>query len=57
MFKYELGQGVKDIVSGFCGVVTARIEYLTGCGQYALSPTKLSKEGKCKTLFGWTRIG
>ena len=32
----ELGVTVKDIVSGFSGIVTARIEYLNGCIQYCV---------------------
>ncbi len=45
-FKFELGEGLKDVVTGFTGVVMARVEYLTGCDQYALSTTNLGKEGK-----------
>lgn len=29
----QLGSKVKDIVSGFTGIATARIEYLNGCIQ------------------------
>ncbi len=46
MFKYELGESAKDVITGFSGVIMARIEYFTGCNQYAISPTKLTIEGK-----------
>lgn len=45
IFKYELGARVKDIVTGFTGVVVARSEFLNGCIRYAIQPAKLS-EGK-----------
>lgn len=37
LFKIELGEKVKDSVTGFKGTVTARAEYLTGCRQYAVT--------------------
>ena len=46
MFKFELGQEVKDKVNGFKGVITARVEYLNGCLQYCVEPTKLTKTGE-----------
>lgn len=30
MFKFELGLQVKDTVTGFVGIITARAEYSTG---------------------------
>lgn len=47
-FKFELGIKVKDIITGFPGVIMGRADYLTGCNQYAVSPTDLNKEGKCR---------
>lgn len=40
-FSINLGAHVRDTITGFRGVVTARIEYLTGCRQYTLTPTTL----------------
>lgn len=40
-----LGQKARDVVTGFTGIVTARVQYLTGCDQYALNPG-LDKDGK-----------
>ncbi|MDD5358234.1 MAG: hypothetical protein PHX80_03755 [Candidatus Nanoarchaeia archaeon] len=43
--KYELGQEVKDIITGFSGIITGRCEYLTGCNHYAIQSRTL-KDGK-----------
>jgi len=44
MFKYELGQKAKDKISGFAGIIVARIEFLNGCKRYSLAPEKLKDE-------------
>lgn len=36
MSKFELGQKVKDLVTGFTGIATSRVEYLNGCTQYGV---------------------
>ncbi len=33
-----LGQTVKDKITGFSGIVTGRVEYLTGCNQLLVAP-------------------
>lgn len=38
MFKHELGLRAKDKISGFEGVITSRVQYLTGCDRYYLQP-------------------
>ena len=43
--KYELGQELKDIITGFRGIAVGRTEYLTGCNHYGLCSQKM-KEGK-----------
>jgi len=45
MFKFELNEIVKDIVTGFTGVILGRTEYSTGCIQYGVQAMKLTKEG------------
>lgn len=45
-FKYELGQPVEDIVTGFKGVIIGRTQYLTQCNTYGITPTELTKDGK-----------
>lgn len=36
--KFRLGNRVKDIVTGFTGIATAKCEYLNGCIQYCVKP-------------------
>ncbi len=45
MFKFNLLDSVKDQITGFAGTITARTEYLNGCLQYCVKPTKLKKDG------------
>ena len=44
-FEFELGQVLKDGVTGCTGVVMARAEYFTGCIHYALQSRKLDDKG------------
>ena len=41
----NLGDKVKDKVSGFTGIATARHEYLNGCVRISVDSDKLGKEG------------
>ncbi len=45
-WKINNGDKVKDIVTGFVGVVVGRAEYLTGCRQVCVSPAV--RGGKCE---------
>lgn len=45
MNKSLIGYPVKCLVTGFTGIVTARIEYLNGCLQYCVKP-KSHKDNK-----------
>ncbi|MEE8114279.1 MAG: hypothetical protein V3T23_07980 [Nitrososphaerales archaeon] len=36
--KFILGQRVRDIVTGFEGIATVRVEYINGCNQYLVKP-------------------
>lgn len=44
-FKFDLGDEVKDIVTGLTGVVTGRIQWFTGCLGYQITPQVL-KDGQ-----------
>lgn len=44
-FVIELGQKVKDRITGFEGVVTGRCAYISGCDQALVTPP-VDKEGK-----------
>lgn len=46
LFKYNLGDEVRDAISGFQGIVTARIDYITGCARYIVQPQTLGKDGE-----------
>lgn len=43
----NFGKKAKDKVTGFKGIITARIDYMYGCAQYCLTP-EIDKEGKKK---------
>lgn len=46
-FKFQIGETVKDVVTGFKGVIMSRIQYMTGCNQYGLFSQKNAiKDGK-----------
>ncbi len=45
-FKFELGEILKDVITGFAGVVMSRTEYFTGCRHYALLSRKPDKDGE-----------
>lgn len=42
----KLGDIARDKVTGFQGMVVARIEYLNGCVRLGIQPTTLDKDGK-----------
>ena len=44
MWKFALGDSVKDIISGFAGIVDGRTEWLNGCRRYIVQPRGLKKE-------------
>lgn len=43
-FKYELGVEVKDILTGFRGIVKCRTQWLYNCNTYGVQSTEL-KDG------------
>lgn len=42
----KLGDRVKDKITGFEGIVVARVEHLYGCIRCSVQPEKLNKDGK-----------
>jgi hypothetical protein len=36
--KIDLGNTVRDVVTGLTGIVTAEVRYLTGCTQFCVLP-------------------
>jgi hypothetical protein len=45
MREFNLGDKVKDNVSGFQGIIECYSEYLSGCDRVSVAPDKLSKDG------------
>lgn len=45
---FEFGRMLKDVITGFQGIATARIEFMTGCAQYGLTPVSADKEDKTR---------
>lgn len=45
IFKFQLGDKLKDRITGYEGLVTARHQYLNGCKRYTLD-RPLDKDGK-----------
>ena len=43
---FNLGDRVKDIISGYSGIVVARTMWLYGCDRYTVHPEKLDQDGK-----------
>jgi hypothetical protein len=46
MTRINLGDTVRDTISGFTGIVIARCEWLYGCVRISVQPTSLDKDGK-----------
>lgn len=44
--RLQLGDKARHAITGFEGIVTARVQYLTGCDQVHLQPQGLDKDGK-----------
>jgi len=45
-FKFELGDVVKDVVTGFEGVIRGRADYLTGCDRFAVQSLTIKENSK-----------
>lgn len=54
----ELGQTMRDRLTGLEGVASSRIEYLTGCTQFALAQPGVTADGNTKEwrYFDWQRL-
>lgn len=44
--RIELGDEVRDTITGFKGIAMARSMWLTGCDRITIQPKGLTKEGK-----------
>ena len=52
----EMGSTVQDRISGLTGVVTARVEYLTGCTQYGITLRGDGTKVGDTTYLDWQRL-
>lgn len=46
----QLGQRVRDRITGFQGIAESRHEYLNGCVRYGIQPEGLDKDDKMKEV-------
>jgi len=49
--KFQFGSEVRDVVSGFTGIVTGFCSYITGCEQYLVQPESVDKTKKPDALW------
>lgn len=52
----RLGNKVRDKVTGFEGIATGRVEYLTGCQQIGITPPAKDGEVKATQYFDAERL-
>ena len=45
-FQFNLGDEVKDRITGFSGIIISRTQWLTNCNTYGLKSQQLDKDGK-----------
>jgi len=48
MHRIDLGDKVRDIITGFEGVAIARSQWLVGCERISVQPQDLDKDGGVK---------
>ena len=48
-FKFYLGDKVKDLITGYEGVIIARSQYLTNCNTYGVKSVKLKDDAPMDT--------
>lgn len=51
IFPIELGVKGKDKITGFKGIITARVEFLTGCNRYCIQPTELKDGAPIEAIY------
>lgn len=54
-FKFNNGEEVKDLVSGFTGIIDCCAIWLNGCKRYSIQPkVKKGETHKSQIVYGWT---
>ena len=49
----DLGDKVKDLVTGFAGIAVAKTEWLHGCVRIMVQPDTLDKDGKPQEMISF----
>jgi len=49
MFKLQLGDHVKDRITGFSGIIVSQCMWYNGCVRYGVQSKKLDKDGDTLT--------
>jgi len=44
----SLGSKVRDVYTGFTGIVVSRADYMYGCSRIEVNPMKIGKDGKTR---------
>ncbi len=50
-FKFSNGDEVREKITGFRGVITGSVTYLTGCNQYLLTAKSKTERKQATTLW------
>lgn len=51
--RIELGDKVRDVVTGFEGIAIGEHQWLTGCRSISVQPGKISEDGKLSEATGF----
>ncbi len=51
MFKFELGDKLKEEITGFEGIAVSRCQYLNGCIRYGIQSNKLKADGEVNEIW------
>ena len=43
---FMFGKKGKDIITGFEGIITGKVDYITGCSQYLIAPISVNNDAK-----------
>lgn len=47
----SFGQEVRDVISGFKGIITGKCDYISGCEQYLVQPKGKTSDKKPESIW------
>ena len=50
-FKFKNGDQVREMVTGFTGIITGSVYYLTGCNQYLVTAKQKDEFSEASTVW------